>query len=640
MEFTSGYRELIVEFSELLFIWYRRYLSDCANRPTRGLRNREQENRLKNLPYDSGCWVIHVLKNDDISFRTKNPEQQIGDGFYGDDALCLRDLDKYISLIDLDGVNEVEEGLGEEVDDLYRIDYLLMVSEETGNVMGVDFLMNDRQDGQLGPRAYHLLCQCMTRPMGAGQPRRPRRLAVGDATVHAFLSDILPSLGVRVHKEPLRDWTLNPDFSFSSKAVRSCHVCKKRSFETTLTPCDKCSAVLYCSERCKNWDWKKCPTDISHEYWCRMMAQYMQCERDLADLPFPFSREVTSPSFDKEKFLRARHLTGGYWSAESIHHQTYRLLLKRSQWDLDGGSEHFEPLLKDTEIILKQHPTEGPKNTLMTWKEYYEWRTLSLDNPIAALLTYPLTIYYIITGLVPKHFPELNVLKKQSLKIHIIEASREYESVLIFWELAVLMPHVVLELVFVGETLPVEDDERHFILHKQGADVICSELTFPAKDRCGRGIHIKIHSRPYHTLQAAKPDLVIGFNSGFGLNDTWLSTLPRLQSLKVPAYFSDCSQYSCDVDGQIVSMATGGTASSPSINPFRSPLRIAATDNLLPWYNNAFLFYLIYKSAAHSTRQRNNQGQTLPSPTVPSKTDCDPTGRKKKRSGKNCRKRK
>ncbi|XP_053575541.1 zinc finger MYND domain-containing protein 15 [Bombina bombina] len=577
MEFISGYREPILDFSEVLFSWYKRYLSDRENMSKSDIDPREWENWLRGLPYDPLCWVIHVLSNKYITFQSKNSELQTGDGFYADD-LRLCDLEKYINLIDLDRDNN-QDG-----DDLYCVDYTLMVAEENGILMGVDFLMNGGDNEQLGSRAFQLLCHSMARPLGADQPRRPTKVVVDNAKVHNFLAVSLPFLGVLVEPKPLRDWSLSPKFSFSTRAVPSCHVCKKRSFETALFPCVKCGAVIYCSKKCESLDWKKRPTDISHEYWCGMMAQYMKREGELASLPFPFTREVTSSAFDKEKFLSERELTKGYWSAESLHRQTYRMLLKRETWDLD--EDRYEPLLKDTDIILRQHPMEGPKKPLTTWKEYYNWRKLSLDNPIAALMTYPLTIYHVITRLVPQHFPELNILNKKSLKIHILEASREYESILLFWELAVLMPHTVLELVFAGETLSAEEDERHFVLHKKGTEIICSDLTYFTKDRDGLSIQVRVHVRPYHDLLAAKPDLVIGFNCGFGLKDTWLSTLPRLQSLKVPAFFSDCSLYSCDVDGQVVAMATGGVASPPTINPFRSPLRISATDNCMPWYNN------------------------------------------------------
>ncbi|XP_073511107.1 F-box only protein 24 [Phyllobates terribilis] len=367
---------------------------------------------------------------------------------------------------------------------------------------------------------------------------------------------------------------------------------------------DTCGAILYCSEECKRQNWKKCPQDISHEFWCAKMKLFMQDEERLADLPFYFIKEVTSRAFNKELFLSGCKLTGGYWAVESIHYHPSCLQAESRAWNLGGG--RGEPLLKDMELLLRQQPKDRLKSSLVSWKEFYKWRGLSLNNPIAALLTYPLTVYYIISELVPQHFPELNILKKQSLKVHILEAGREYGNVLLFWELVVLMPYVVLELVFVGNDLPKEEDDRSFIIHKRGSEVVCSDITYADNDRGVRGIHVKVHARPYHVLQVAKPDLVIGFNSGFGLDDTWLSTLPRLQAMKVPAYFSDCSRYSCDVDAQVVAAATGGRASAPKINPFRSPLRIVATDDNLPWYNNAFLFYLIYKCHHSVPKKRNN----------------------------------
>ncbi|XP_063786784.1 zinc finger MYND domain-containing protein 15 isoform X2 [Pseudophryne corroboree] len=614
MEFISGYRDPMVEYSELLFSWYQRYLIDCLGQMDRNVTNRQQ---------------------------SRNPELQNADHFYSEDVVRLSDLEKYVSLVDLDALPNGKVGGGaREPDDLCRIQYLLVVAEDAGTVMGIDFLMAGSGDSQrerlmTAVRAYYLLCQCMARPMDGGPARRPMCVAVSEPLERCLLRKLLPFLGVHVHKQPLRDWSTEASFVFSAKRAQNCHVCKKRSFEATLLPCDKCGAVLYCSKTCKKFDWKKCPSDISHEYWCEKMTQFMQSEDALADLPFCFSKEVTSRSFDNEKFLSARGLTRGYWTVESVHHYTSCLQQRKPAWDMDGGRERSEPLLGDTEILLKQTPKEKRKNSLVTWKEYYDWRGLNLDNPVAALLTYPLTIYHIISAMVPQHFPELNILKKQSLRIHIIEAGREYTCIMLFWELAVLMPNVVFELVFVGTDLPAEEDERSFIIHKKESEVVCSDDTL-TNGKGVRGIHVKVHVRPYHNLQAAKPDLVIGFNSGFGLNDAWLSTLPRLQALRVPAYFSDCSQYSCDVDGQVVATATGGTVSPPVLNPFRSPLRIAATDNCMPWYNNAFLFYLIYKSAQCNPKKRNGQVPSEPAQAPPPETASDAQARrKKKQNGRN-----
>lgn len=41
------------------------------------------------------------------------------------------------------------------------------------------------------------------------------------------------------------------------------------------------------------------------------------------------------------------------------------------------------------------------------------------------------------------------------------------------------MPHVLLELVFVGTDLPVEEDERSFIIHKKVRTGVCGCLEEP-----------------------------------------------------------------------------------------------------------------------------------------------------------------
>lgn len=55
-----------------------------------------------------------------------------------------------------------------------------------------------------------------------------------------------------------------------------------------------------------------------------------------------------------------------------------------------------------------QAGARDPSNLLSpgSWQDYYTWRGLSLDSPMAVLLTYPLTVYYVITHLVPQSCKE------------------------------------------------------------------------------------------------------------------------------------------------------------------------------------------------------------------------------------------
>lgn len=58
---------------------------------------------------------------------------------------------------------------------------------------------------------------------------------------------------------------------------------------------------------------------------------------------------------------------------------------------------------------------------------------------------------------------------------------------------------------------------------------------------------------------------------------------PKPQSLRVPAFFTESSEYGCVMDDQTMAVATGGGTSSPQPNPFRSPFRLRAADNCMPW---------------------------------------------------------
>uniref|UniRef100_A0A8D2BB08 Zinc finger MYND-type containing 15 n=1 Tax=Sciurus vulgaris TaxID=55149 RepID=A0A8D2BB08_SCIVU len=532
---------------------------------------------------------------------------------------------------------------------------LLLVTDEHGTILGIDLLVDGVQGNvgwgsgteNLASRAYALLCHSMACPMGSGDPRKPRQLTVGDAQLHRELESLVPRLGVKLAKTPMRTWGPRPGFTFASLRARTCHVCHRHSFEVKLTPCPQCSAVLYCGEACLRADWRRCPDDVSHRFWCPRLAAFMERAGELATLPFTYTAEVTSETFNKEAFLASRGLTRGYWTHLSMlipgpgtprHPRgstpSLSLLLSGDPYQLLQG---------DGPSLMPPVPSDPPRTLFGSWQDYYTWRGLSLDSPMAVLLTYPLTVYYVITHLVPQSFPELNIQNKQSLKIHVVEAGKEFDLVMVFWELLVLLPHVALELQFVGDALPAENDQQHFTLQRDGPEVsvrpnsgVSARLNSGTKEKGGRrDLQIKVSARPYHLLQGPKPDLVIaslcspwaGFNSGFGLKDTWMSSLPRLQSLRVPAFFTESSEYGCVMDHQTMAVATGGGTSPPQPNPFRSPFRLRAADNCMPWYCNAFIFHLIYKPP------QGSGARSAPGPAPPAPTPIAPPAPARRRRG-------
>ncbi|CAM4718837.1 unnamed protein product [Caretta caretta] len=649
MEFVTGYRAEVLDLAELLLGWHRLQ----AGGPRDGHHQRRQEGHVRRLPPDPALWLLHLLPNPRLALGLALPGGARGEPrgrLCGEDALQLRDLQRTVTFLRLD---EEDEGL-ETGQALVHVQHLLLVTDEHGTVMGLDFQLGAGAPPQpaapppLEQLALELLGRSMACPLGAGEPRRPRLLAVGDPALHKLLEPLLPRLGVRLSPGPMRGWGPRPAFTFPSMRVRACHVCKRHGFQGRLAPCQQCRAVLYCSERCRAADWARSPEDAAHRAWCPRMAGYVARARQLADLPFSFAAEVTGDGFNKEGFLAARGLTRGYWAHESmlVRAPDYGVGLGgRKDWTpgpLQSGNP-FEALRPEGGAALPPTSPEppAPRTYFSSWREYYAWRGLPLGSPLAVLLSYPLSVYYIVTQLAPRHFPELNILNKQSLKIHIVETGKESDMAPLFWELSVLLPHVWLELLFLGGILPPEADGQQLLLQRTETQGVRVWPGPAPKAKGGRGgLQLKFCAQPTPLLQGPRPDLVIGFNSGFALKDTWLSALPRLQALRVPAYFTECSEYSCAVDEATVSMATGGSTGPPHVNPFRSPFRQAGVDNAMPWYANAFIFHLLYKGGAGGPRQPPGPAP----PPAPSPAHLEPSPararRKEKRQNRGGRRRK
>ncbi|XP_067573033.1 zinc finger MYND domain-containing protein 15 isoform X7 [Pseudorca crassidens] len=374
---------------------------------------------------------------------------------------------------------------------------LLLVTDENGTILGIDLLTDGGQGSagrgsgtqNLAPRAYALLCHSMACPMGSGDPRKPRKLTVGDAQLHRELENLVPRLKVKLTKTPMRTWGPRPGFTFASLRARNCHVCHRHSFEVKLNPCPQCGAVLYCGEACLQADWKRCPDDVSHRFWCPRLAAFMERAGELATLPFTYTAEVTSETFNKEAFLASRGLTRGYWTQLSM------LIPGPGTLGHPRGStpslsvllngDPYQLLQGDGPALMPPVPPDPPRGLFGSWQDYYTWRGLSLDSPMAVLLTYPLTVYYVITHLVPQSFPELNIQNKQSLKIHVMEAGKEFDLIMVFW-----------------------DDLEVSVRPGSG---VSARLSSGTKEKGGRrDLQIKVSARPYHLLQGPKPDLVIG----------------------------------------------------------------------------------------------------------------------------------
>ncbi|XP_059573824.1 zinc finger MYND domain-containing protein 15 isoform X9 [Alligator mississippiensis] len=422
MEFVTGYRAEVLDLAELLLGWHRRLLGGGPPRPPR------------RLPPDPARWVLQLLPNPRLALALALAPGGPGGGaprgrLCGEEPLQLRDLLPGLGFLRLDGP-DARPGPGQV---LLHVERLLLVTDERGALLGLDFQLAATGAGieapALGERALRLVAHTMAGPLGGGEPRRPRALAVTDAELYRALEPLLqPRLGVKLAPGPLRGWGPAPGLALPPTRVRACHACRRHGFAPRLAACPQCRAVLYCSERCRQ-------RDAGHRAWCQRLGRFVARARELADLPFTFAAETTSDTFDREAFLAGRGLTVGLWTLES-------LLVRAPDYGVGLGGDHerepspphsgnpLEGLAPEGGPPLPIAPTQPPppRTYFSSWAGYYGWRGLGPGCPAAALLSYPLSAYYVLTQLVPRHFPELNILNKRSLKIHVLEAGKELGS--------------------------------------------------------------------------------------------------------------------------------------------------------------------------------------------------------------------
>lgn len=612
MEVVFGNRDPLVEFSDTMAQWYRCYQS-AQTEP----QGPSPESPVDSSPY----WIIHVI--------------ECSEPLPGAGRLKRADLRPL----------KADECLGKST---------VMVTDASGLLLGFDVLPRDwyirnPESGtcitslKIINMILRLVQRCTEAPMCGGTPRRPSLLKTTDKVLQRLVNNhlehqnlgspqwSLPSVWDRLSPGINQQWDRN--FSLRWPPVYCCNACRRKSFPSRLKECSQCRAVFYCEDKCS-------PAD-EHQRWCARLATHMKHEAQLADVPFSYAQEVMSKDFSVEDFLFRHKLDKGYWLHWSMLLRCQpqvipaqeRAMIQEDDW-LHSHSDGYGPLKHEAALLTSTPKTNiSLKKPLVSWREYFMWRGLDLSSVVAPLLSSALSIYYIITSLVPQHFPDSNILEKQSIRIHIIESYRELQTLSTFWELSMLFPHVIFDLVFTCEHLPLWSDNMK--LYMQQTDEERSPVTItthpPPFSTVRRTVRVKVHHGVYLTLQDHEPDLIVGFKPHFaGKNSSWYRTLTKLQSLRVPAYFCEIYELRCENSQEVMNAATGGTVSPPIINPFRCPLRINGGDNNLPKYSNAFIFHLIYKPLGN-LEKANAKVVPVHPPPVPPKLPYQ-----EKKAGKRC----
>lgn len=404
-----------------------------------------------------------------------------------------------------------------------------------------------------------------------GSARRPRHIVLKGELLeqfldNTFLCESFDQLGIALA---------------GSKATRSsgdvrwreCHFCHVRAEQRLLTYCPMCKAVLYCSTECQNEDTHASSGLNSHGFWCSKFLSYMEDAAKLSELPFEFSSETCSSDFDASKyrsFLKDKGVFGeGCWRREGLmstdeaqKHQYGKFI------DLDNPY-----VLPVESCMLDDPPTVDSESSILNWGLYYESRGLDLSSPIAILLQWPLTVFFIIKYLM--NVQEVSSDFGHHINIDIIGVEKEVELIPVFKELGNLLGDIVIDIHLFG---------RHLHHHVREKVWTISNVT------------ITVHNQLYHkhSSQHRAPHLVIGFNAGLAAYSSWIPTIKELKDMKVPAFFTDYCRSSIELSRLMLRDHCNIKVSDPVLNPFRSPIRTTSSDHDLPWFSNAYIFCLEY----------------------------------------------
>jgi hypothetical protein len=173
----------------------------------------------------------------------------------------------------------------------------------------------------------------------------------------------------------------------------------------------------------------------------------------------------------------------------------------------------------DTKSLIENTPLE--KTALVsTWTDYYKLRNIPFTSPVALLLHYPLTVYYILSNILSKR---ISVNPGSKITIHYLGPHRELAQLPLFKEILCILPGIELDMVFIGLDIP-------------------NEMKQPISWKVGTGVlNIKFDRNYYEKVfdTYGAPDVIIGLNAGLAAISTWHPTQELITEKKIPGFASN-----------------------------------------------------------------------------------------------------
>lgn len=384
-------------------------------------------------------------------------------------------------------------------------------------------------------------------------------------------------------------------------APYECIACHKPLQRKDIKCCAGCKAVIYCSVECQKENWSLC-----HQWDCAAYKRYMG-ERE------PIMR-VNAAQFDFPTAI-AR---GGWHSWMDIFAVRERGMWKRqcgcsddvrygklfppdmddtSLWGLPPG--YFPPDAPIPPFNVTYHSPTLPPTFLASWTDYYRARNLPVNSPVSVILTFPMSLYYIIGILAFRN--QISLAPGSHVKIHYLGVEKEMDMLSSFRELMYLIPgvHFTLDMIgpMIGKFCSYFEPKTNVEIKNPNDDR--EQVTYEPrvfKDPVGGGsltffFHAKMYQDAYKSVSAHRaPDVVVGLNAGIEAYQEWLHVISVVATNKLTAFFTDYCAASCYNSELALKNQNLPLSCATHINPFGSPICQKSSNNFMPAMTNGFVF--------------------------------------------------
>ncbi|KFK28772.1 hypothetical protein AALP_AA7G044700 [Arabis alpina] len=352
--------------------------------------------------------------------------------------------------------------------------------------------------------------------------------------------------------------------------LKRCTMCEKPVHRDESVCCSHCRATIYCGSDCEKRHWRE-----MHRSVCSLYEAMMSREEELKIKIFTFSCFAENPC----EWLGSLGIhKKGMWRRQCgcYSHCPFGLL---NGFSSDAQSESWGGLEdgdypQDLPIQNLNNGRTSGMILLSDWSDYYDLRCLPSSSPVCDILSYPLTLYHIITTL-SIHCKNL-LLKGKEVTVHYIGPERELDWIKAFAEINHLLNGLeTVQIIMVGPEVPSN----------------LSGTIATASTSNNSRVKVSFVKGLYQdeATYLTSPDVVVALNCDLDGYSSWAGAVEAVNNMCIPGFFTDKTEDACGNAKAVLRNAGLNISYTVAPNPFRSPVRTYAESSNLPCYSNGFI---------------------------------------------------